>query len=102
MILDANSLSAMADGDPIEARLETAAALAIPVIALGEYKDGIRQSRNRTRYEPLLTEVTANCRLLIIDEGTIDEDGKVRRGLKRSEWPIPGNDLWIASWARRG
>ena len=102
MILDANALSAMADGDPkVEARFETAADLAIPVIALGEYKYGIRQSRNRTRYERWLMEVLANCRLLVIDDGTTDEYAEVRRELKRSGRPIPSNDLWIAALARQ-
>jgi predicted nucleic acid-binding protein len=41
-----NALSAIADGDPkLAPWIETAAGLVIPVIALGEYKYGIRQSR---------------------------------------------------------
>ena len=52
MILDTNCLSAMADGDPeLEPLLEHAAEIAVPVIVLGEYKYGIRQSRHRIRYE---------------------------------------------------
>lgn len=52
MILDTNAVSAMADGDPaLEPALRLAGALALPVIALGEFRYGIRQSRNRAKYE---------------------------------------------------
>ena len=45
MILDANALSAWADGDPaIEPLLRTASRLVIPVVVLGEFEFGIRQS----------------------------------------------------------
>jgi predicted nucleic acid-binding protein len=51
------------------------AALAVPVIVLGEYLFGIRQSRFRARYE--LCELTLAGR------------------------PIPTNDVWIAALARQ-
>ena len=102
MILDTNALSAMADGDPsLEARLEQAHSLAIPVMALGEYKYGFRQSRNRTRYERWLAELTTNYRILIVDEKTADEYALVRSELKQRGKPIPSNDLWIAALARQ-
>lgn len=102
MILDTNALSAMADGNlNLEARLERADSLAIPVMALGEYKYGIQQSRNRTRYERWLTELTTNYRILIVDEKTADEYALVRSELKQRGKPIPSNDLWIAALARQ-
>ena len=102
VILDTNALSAMADGNlNVEARLERADSLAIPVMALGEYKYGIRQSRNRTRYERWLAELTTNYRILIVDEKTADEYALVRSELKQRGKPIPSNDLWIAALARQ-
>lgn len=98
MILDTNGLSAMADGDvKVEAALSQALELCIPVIVLGEYRFGIRQSRNRTRYERWLNSLAANSRVLSIDEQTAETYAEIRDELKRGGRPIPGNDLWIAA-----
>jgi tRNA(fMet)-specific endonuclease VapC len=100
LILDTNGLSAMADGDPtLEPILRQAAQLAVPAIVLGEYKDGIRQSRNRVRYEQWLAEVVSTSRVLPVDEGTADCYAQIRYELKKAGRPIPGNDLWIAALA---
>jgi len=102
VILDTNGLSAMADGDmDLQPLLQRAAEIAVPVIVLGEFKYGIRQSRHRTRYERWLAEVIASCRVLVVDEGTAGLYAEVRDELKRSGRPIPGNDLWIAALARQ-
>jgi len=102
LILDTNGLSAMADGDAkLEPILHGAAELAIPVIVLGEYRYGIAQSRNRTRYERWLAEVAASCRVLTVDEATAERYAEIRGELKREGRPIPGNDLWIAALARQ-
>lgn len=102
MILDTNGLSAMADGDPgVAPILQQAAEIALPVIALGEYRYGIRQSRHRARYERWLNEVLASCRVLSVDEGTSAVYADIRGELKRAGRPIPGNDLWIAALARQ-
>lgn len=102
MILDTNGLSAMADGvAELEPLLRKAAEVAIPVIVLGEYRYGIRQSRNRSRYERWLEKLVAACRVLVIDKGTAEEYAEVRDQLKRKGRPIPGNALWIAALARQ-
>jgi len=102
VILDTNGLSAMADGDVnLEPLLRQSSEIAVPVIVLGEYQYGIRQSRSRTRYERWLAEVLASCRVLAVDEGTAGHYAGIRAELKRSGRPIPGNDLWIAALARQ-
>jgi tRNA(fMet)-specific endonuclease VapC len=102
MILDTNGLSAMADGDPgVAPILQQAAEIALPVIALGEYRYGIRQSRHRARYERWLNEVVTTCRVLSVDESTAAVYADIRGELKRAGRPIPGNDLWIAALARQ-
>ena len=102
MILDTNGLSALADGDrTLEPILRRAAAIALPVIVLGEYRYGIRQSRNRLRYEYWLAEALASYQVLAVDEGTAEHYAEVREELKRMAHPIPGNDLWIAALARQ-
>jgi predicted nucleic acid-binding protein len=57
MILDTNALSAWADGNPAcRPAFAEASRLVVPVIVLGEYHYGIRQSRHRSRYEDWLTK----------------------------------------------
>ena len=102
MILDTNGLSALADGDlTIEPILRQADGIALPVIVLGEYQYGIRQSRSRVRYERWLAEAITGFQVLSVDEGTADHYAEVREELKRRARPIPSNDLWIAALARQ-
>ncbi len=100
MIVDTDALSAMADGDiELEPVLRIAKAVVLPVIALGEYRYGIRQSRNRIKYERWLDELVLSCRVLDIDEGTTLQYALLREKLKRAGRPIPANDVWIAALA---
>ena len=102
MILDTNGLSAMADGDlKLAPLLQQAPELAVPVIVLGEYQYGIRQSRHRTSYESWLTTLLAACRVLVVDERTAMLYAEIRHELKRAGHPIPENDIWIAALARQ-
>jgi tRNA(fMet)-specific endonuclease VapC len=95
-------LAAMADGDAeLDPILRLATEIAIPSIVLGEYEFGIRQSRDRRKYERWLAAVVAACRVLVVDAGTADEYAAVRAELKRIGRPIPSNDLWIAALARQ-
>jgi predicted nucleic acid-binding protein len=102
VILDTNGLSAWAEGDEtLKPVLQQVEEVALPVIVLGEYRYGIRQSRYRNRYERWLVGLVANCRVLSVDETTAKEYAEVRYELKRSGRPIPGNDIWIAALARQ-
>ncbi len=102
MILDTNGLSAVADGHAaLEPILREAREVALPVIALGEYLYGIRQSRDRHRYERWLAKSIPAFRVLGVDEETADHYAAIRDELKKAGNPIPGNDLWIAALARQ-
>ena len=102
MILDTNGLSAVADGDPgLEPIFQQAALIAVPVIVLGEFRYGIRQSRNRATYEEWLLEWMPTFRVLFVDEVTAERYAEIREELKRKGHPIPANDLWIAALARQ-
>lgn len=102
MILDTSGLSAVADGDPaLELILLRASELAVPVIVLGEFRYGIRQSRDRARYERWLSEYLPGYRVLPVDEVTAEQYAEIRDELKRKGRPIPANDLWIAALARQ-
>ncbi len=71
------------------------------MIALGEYRYGVRQSRNRAKYERWLEALTERCRILDVDGRTTEHYAEVRAELKRAGQPIPGNDVWIAALARQ-
>jgi predicted nucleic acid-binding protein len=102
VILDTNGLSALADGDPALAPiLRRASSIAVPVIALGEYRYGIRQSRDRARYERWLAAFIPAYLVLGVDETTAERYAEIREELKRIGRPIPSNDLWIAALARQ-
>ncbi len=102
MILDTNAISAVVDGDPaIEPKLLAAAVAAIPVIALGEYRFGVAQSKKRAVYEAWLRENLPLFRILSIDAETAEAYAEARLELRISGTPIPVNDLWIAALARQ-
>ena len=101
MILDTNALSAWADGDPaIEPLLRTASRLVIPVVVLGEFEFGIRQSRHASRYAEWLAVNLDTVEVARIDREIAAVYGAVRLELKQAGTPIPINDTWIAAVAR--
>jgi predicted nucleic acid-binding protein len=100
--LDTNGLSALADGEStLEPILREAAEVALPVIVLAEFRYGVRQSRERQRYEQWLTESLGNFRILDVDEATAVSYATVRMELKKAGTPIPSNDVWIAALCRQ-
>jgi len=102
VILDTNGLFALADGEStLEPILREAAEVALPVIVLGEFRYGVRQSRDRQRYEQWLTESLGNFRILDVDETTAASYATVRMELKKAGTPIPSNDVWIAALCRQ-
>lgn len=102
MILDTNAVSAIADGDPdVESVVGVATVIALPVITLGEYRFGIRQSRNRAKYEKWLDALIRSCHVLDVDGETTVRYAEIRSELRGTGRPIPGNDVWIAALARQ-
>jgi len=102
VILDTNALSALAEGDPaLKPVLMQASEIAIPVIALGEYRYGIRHSRDQVRYDKWLAEYLGQFRILDVDEGTTVAYSLIRSELRKAGTPIPSNDAWIAALGRQ-
>ena len=98
MILDTNALSAAADDDPaIVTLLARADQIAIPVIALGEYRYGIAQSRHRAIYAEWLEGLLHDCLVLDANEATTNYYAEITLELKQKGRPIPTNDIWIAA-----
>ena len=102
MILDTNAISALISGDPqLESVLEAALRHHLPVIALGEYKFGLRASRYRREIEPLLDRLEQESHVLAVTTATAQVYADIRHELKIAGHPIPENDIWIAAIARQ-
>jgi predicted nucleic acid-binding protein len=102
MILDTNALSAAADDDPaIIPLLSRTDQIAIPVIALGEYRYGIAQSRHRATYAEWLNGLLHDCLVLDANEPTSQYYAEITLELKQKGKPIPTNDIWIAALCRQ-
>jgi predicted nucleic acid-binding protein len=102
MIIDTDALSAAAHDDPaVIAILAHADQMAIPVIAVGEYRDGIAQSRSRAIYETWITNLLRDCLVLDITEPTTRYYAEIILELRQKGKPIPTNDLWIAPRCRQ-
>lgn len=98
MILDTNALSAWADGNPnCRNALATASRLVIPVVVLGEYDFGIRQSVQRARYEAWLATYLPMTEIADLTAVTAAAYAGLRLELKTRGTPIPANDAWIAA-----
>lgn len=102
VILDTNTLSAAAGGDPeITERIKAARRRLIPVIVLGEYRFGIFQSQRRKIHEEWLNMLLTGSVVLEITDATTFHYAEIRGELKRAGTPIPSNDLWIAALCRQ-
>ncbi|MDX2080315.1 MAG: PIN domain-containing protein [Terrimicrobiaceae bacterium] len=98
MILDTNALSAWADGLPSSRpAFASATRLVVPVIVLGEYQFGIRQSRHRARYEQWLLQNLRHAEIAAVTDDLAGIYADLRLHLKSNGTPIPANDVWIAA-----
>ena len=78
-----------------------AAVIHLPVIALGEYRYGLRLSRHRAAREKWLDNLEAAATVLTINATTSRVYAEIRHRLRMAGRPIPENDLWIAALARQ-
>ena len=98
MIVDTNALSGFADGDPgVAAMIDRSEVIAIPVIVLGEYRQGIVQSRHKESYEAWLSKYLPAFKVLDVVEATASYYSTIVIDLKKIGKPIPTNDVWIAA-----
>lgn len=102
MILDTNAVSAWCDDDAaLLAVLPTDRPLFIPAIVLGEYRFGIKVTRDRKIREAWLEDVESAVTVLDVNSETGRHYADVREELRKARKPIPENDLWIAALARQ-
>lgn len=102
MILDTNALSATADNDPDVVKvISNARRIAIPVIAIGEYRHGIARSRFVDRYQQWLDTFLDASPILDVTNETSYHYAAIHSELSQVGRPIPVNDLWIAALCRQ-
>lgn len=97
-----NALSDFLSGVPaIRDVLRTATSLYVPVIALGEYRYGLRFSKRRDSIALNLREFLEDVTVLEIEDDTTIVYADVRSELRSAGTPIPENDVWIAALVRQ-
>jgi len=102
VILDTNAVSAWCDDDAaLLAVLPTDRPLFIPAIVLGEYRFGIKVTRDRKIREAWLEDVESAVTVLDVNSETARHYADGREQLRKARTPIPENDLWIAALARQ-
>jgi len=103
MIFDTNAVSAFADADAgvLQRLQELSTTISLPVIVLGEYRYGLKASRERAAREKWLDDLEANCSVLDVTSETSRAYAEIRHELRMAGQPIPENDLWIAALARQ-
>ncbi len=102
MILDTNAISALFDGDTaLHVVLAAADRHHLPVIALGEYRYGLKSSRQRLALETLIDQLEAESLAVTLNSATARHYADIRHELKTAGHPIPENDIWIAALARQ-
>ena len=101
-LVDTNIISALIKGDEsIAKKIESATAIYIPIIVLGELYFGALNSWQIQYNRGVIKKFTTRYKLLLLDEDTSIEYGKVKSKLKKQGTPIPENDIWIAAMAIR-
>ena len=71
----------------------------LPIVVIGEYKQGLLRSRYRDRLESWLNQTIQSVRLGNITLETTDEYARVQVDTREKGLPIPTNDAWIAALA---
>lgn len=99
-LLDTNIIIALFNGDPsIKTRLETAAEVFIPSVALGELHFGAAHSSRPEANADRIDDFATNSVVLQIDAETARHYGRLKGALRKKGQPIPENDIWIAACA---
>lgn len=79
--------------------LETAEAVMLPFVVLGELRAGFAHGRRQAENERILRRFLQKdgVHVLFADEQTTHHYAAVFRQLRRQGTPIPTNDMWLAA-----
>lgn len=100
LALDTNRYTDLCRGDAqVVETVETADAVWLPFIVIGELRAGFAVGREGPRNEAVLRRflLKPGVRILYADEQTTYHYATVYRQLRKQGTPIPTNDMWIAA-----
>lgn len=98
--LDTNRYTDLARGDADAVdKVETATAVFLPLIVLGELRCGFAVGTHGTHNEGILRQflLRSDVEVLHPDEQTTQQYAAVYRQLRAQGTPIPTNDMWVAA-----
>lgn len=99
-LLNTNIISALFKGEQaIAAKIDEAASVYIPVIAVGELHFGAELVNDSSKYIDDIESLTASYTIFFIDSDTCRKYGAIKAALRKKGRPIPENDIWIAAIA---
>lgn len=99
-LLDTNAAIAILSYDSaILAFLSTLEQVYVPIICVGELYFGVENSRQADENRKRVDAFVGERRILMCDEETAREYGKLQTILRRRGRPLPQNDIWIAAIA---
>ncbi len=102
VLLDTSAYSAFMRGDvAVKERLQTADAIYLNPVVLGELRVGFLRGRVRQKNEERLRQFLASSRVSIVtvDDETAERYAVILNGLWTAGTPISTNDMWIAATA---
>lgn len=83
----------------IATKIDEAANVYIPVIALGELYFGAELVKDNSKYINDIENLATSYTVFFIDNDTCKRYGTIKAALRKKGKPIPENDIWIASIA---
>jgi tRNA(fMet)-specific endonuclease VapC len=98
--IDSNRYDDLITGDAtVAAIVETAEAVYLPFIVVGELRAGFAAGKRQAENERLLRRLLLKegVEVLFADEQTTHHYAQAYAQLRRQGTPIPTNDLWIAA-----
>ena len=98
--LDSNRYADLARGaERTTAILETADAIVLPFIVVGELRAGFAYGRRRVQNEAILRRLLVKERVSVAyaDDDTTIHYAEIYVQLRRQGTPIPTSDMWIAA-----
>jgi len=102
VLLDTSAYSAFMRGDvAVKERLQTADAIYLNSVVLGELRVGFLRGRARQKNEDRLRQLLSSSRVSIVavDDETAERYAVILNGLWTAGTSIPTNDIWIAASA---
>lgn len=99
-LLDTNIVIAIFKSDKaVLSKLETAEAVFLPLITIGELYFGAYNSKRKSENVSRLEDFIEDSNVIGIDEQTTRIYGDIKFSLKQKDKPIPENDIWNAAIA---